>query len=240
MKHFSLLKALPLFALALSLTGCRTVVDGATELGQTIGVLERDPTKWPSNYPPQEPIATTENYRLHPLDVIQIEFFQDIEVNSRQVIGPDGYVNMKLLDRVKLVDMTCDEVKAFLTEKYKKYYRNPQISVHIVGYAGKNVLFHGTISNGPAALFMEGRVLHLSEAIAARGGIPARGNKNSVKLTRRFEVRDENGVIKKNPDGTDKVRVETFTIDVGLIEEGKAPDIPLKDGDRIFVPESLI
>jgi len=191
-----------------------------------------DPLAWPDNYPPRTPSELAPVYRLRPHDTVEIQFYQELDVNSRQTIDVDGYVNMKLLNKQKFEGMTVDELKEFLIKQYKRFYRNPSLSVALVASTPGEAYFHGYIAQGAVAIPMSGRALHLSEAIAKRGGIPARGNRNAVRLTRKFTT--------KNPDGTTKTEVRWFTIDVGRIEEGKAPDIPLLDGDRIYVPDTLI
>jgi protein involved in polysaccharide export with SLBB domain len=62
----------------------------------------------------------------------------------------------------------------------------------------------------------------LIQAISMAGGLSAVANSAHVNLTR------------KTPTGQ-----VTVSVDVGAINDGRAPDVPLQAGDQIYVHERL-
>ncbi len=68
-------------------------------------------------------------YRLNVGDEIRIDSFTDSELNRDLIIQPDGTITLRLLGQIKATGRTVTQLCEALEEKYKKYYKNPSITV---------------------------------------------------------------------------------------------------------------
>lgn len=75
-------------------------------------------------------------YRLNVGDTIAIESLADVNINrggvtpgQGLVIQPDGTITLHLLGQVRAARLTIDELREELTQQYRKFYKDPQITV---------------------------------------------------------------------------------------------------------------
>jgi len=75
-------------------------------------------------------------YRLNVGDVIVVESMTDANINrggipdgQGLVIQPDGTITLPMLGQVQAARLTVEELRAALTERYKRFVRDPQITV---------------------------------------------------------------------------------------------------------------
>ncbi|MDR2429984.1 MAG: polysaccharide biosynthesis/export family protein [Puniceicoccales bacterium] len=177
----------------------------------------------PTEYPPPLPQSGLENYKLRPMDTIVVEFFQESTPPSELRVSADGDVNLYLIDRVKVVGLNIHQVKERLIERYKEFYTNPSLTVRISNYAPQRVHIDGFVGRPGPVLFFPEQGLTLARAITEAGGVQPRGDRRGVLLTRII-----NGMAR------------TFRINLNEIQDEGNPDIPLAEGDLIYVREGLI
>ena len=70
-----------------------------------------------------------EPYRLNVGDEIRIESFSDKELTRDLLIQPDGSITLRLLGQVKATGHTVTQLRDILEDLYKKYYKEPAITV---------------------------------------------------------------------------------------------------------------
>jgi polysaccharide export outer membrane protein len=189
---------------AVCLSGCAFILGGGTE------------------YPPPLPSENVENYKVRPHDVVVIDLFREPDVGGAYPVSIEGEINAKLLNRVKVVGLTVDEIKLRLTERYKEFCKDPSVAVR-VEYTPRYVYFDGFIGRPGQVPFLPFQTMTFARAVANAGGISPRGSRQGIKLIR---------II----DGQER----TFSINMDEIHSGEKPDFQLADGDRIYVSESLI
>ena len=68
-------------------------------------------------------------YRLNVGDQVQVESFTDHEINRELLIQPDGTITLRLLGQVRATGRTVTQLRDALEGLYKKYYKNPSITV---------------------------------------------------------------------------------------------------------------
>jgi polysaccharide biosynthesis/export protein len=68
-------------------------------------------------------------YRLNVGDTIEVESFTDHEINRELLIQPDGTITLRLLGQVHATGRTVTQLRDVLEQNYKKYYKNPAITV---------------------------------------------------------------------------------------------------------------
>lgn len=168
-----------------------------------------------------------ESYRLRARDFVRIGVINEADTFVERRINTDGTVDVPFLKEdslVKIAGMTMTEAQNELGKRFGAYFKSPQVSVEMRGYAERRVYIDGSVGRtGPVTIPPEEEIT-LKKALAMAGGILRSGNRSSVILRR------------KQADGA----VKTFEINVSRIEEGAEPDVLLEDDDQVFVRESRI
>lgn len=201
------------------LGGLALLAAGCTETGEQSA---------PPPAPPAKPVdkdakPLSESYTLRPTDLLRVSLYGEPEFNADAQVDQDGDIILPLIDRVHVAGMTLAEAQKTITEKLKRYYKEPSLTMLILKYAERKVYIDGMVGRAGPVLFPPEEKLTLSKAISTAGGILPRGARNDVKLTRIIDGREQ-----------------TITIDMSEIYSGKAADIELKENDRIYVRDSHI
>lgn len=200
-----------LLGLLTVVTGCTDANDSATPSTTTPGAVTVQPA------PPGR------KYTLHPTDMLKMQMYQEPDFQPEVSVAQDGTIVLPMLGTVKVGGKTVAETQTMLTERYKEFFKEPNLTIIITKYAERKVYIDGMVGRAGPVGFPNEENLTISRAIAFAGGILPRGARNDVKLTR-------------NVDGKDV----TTVIDMDDINTGAKPDIELKENDRIFVRDSHI
>ena len=192
---------------------------------RTSEALEGDAAAKAAADPAAGPVR--ESYRLRARDFVRIGVINENDTYVERRINTDGTIDVPFLKEdslVKIAGLTMTEAQGELAKRFSAYFKAPQVSVEIRGYAERRVYVDGSVGRtGPVAIPPEEDIT-LKKALAMAGGILRGGNRSAVILRR------------KQADGS----VKTYEIDVSKIEEGSEPDVLLEDDDQIFVRESRI
>jgi polysaccharide export outer membrane protein len=166
------------------------------------------------------------NYVLKPSDVIEIEVYQEQDLNKNVRIEGDGTVALALVGKVKVADMTVAEAKTLITDLYNRdYLVDPQVSVLVVSFAPKVVRILGAVNRPGVVEMPPDRDLTLTEAIASANGISRLGNPKALKIKRVAQ------------DGRSRQMEINFS---KILTDPDVRDIILEEGDTIWVPERII
>jgi protein involved in polysaccharide export with SLBB domain len=155
-------------------------------------------------------------------DTLEIRVFNLTELDQTVTIAPDGKVSVLLLDAVDAAGQTTAKLDEMITARYTTFYRDPQVTVNVKGYANQKIYVTGEVLQ-PGLLPLVG------ELSAGRAVIQAGGLKPSAKPSHVFLVR-------KSTDGTP---VAT-RVDLEAVFKGTAQDVPLMAFDMVYVPKSKI
>jgi hypothetical protein len=71
-------------------------------------------------------------YSLKPGDTLDIKVVGHDELNSKQVITPDGTISVPLIGRVEVHNKTLPEIDLALTNGFVKYIKTPQVATFLV------------------------------------------------------------------------------------------------------------
>lgn len=74
------------------------------------------------NFAPSENLATPRNYRLGPGDEVIIDVFGRNQTTLRNIISPEGSINVDILGPVYLSGMTIEEANKFLKKRLSQIY----------------------------------------------------------------------------------------------------------------------
>lgn len=181
------------------------------------------------SFEPSANLATPINYRLGPGDEVIIDIWGASENNIRQVISPEGSIQVKDLGPVHLNGMTVKEANAYLQREFSKIYSgiggndpNSQIRLTLGDIRTIQINIMGEVSvPGTYTLSAFSTVFH---ALYRAGGVNKIGSLRGIKLVRNGKT------------------IETLDV-YDFIMKGKMnDDIRLQEGDVIIVNpyESLV
>ena len=193
--------------------------------GATGTQAEGAPTTAPSASSPSLGVVAG-NYILQPMDVIQVDVFQEPELQVQSRLSADGTISLPLIGDVNIGGMTVDDAQKLVTNAYKgDYLINPHVTILVLQYTERFIYVHGMVSRpGPVPIPPE-RELTLSEAINSAGGLTRLARRGNIKIRRVKE------------DG----KTEVITVDFDdILESPEVSDIKLKDGDHVIIDERYI
>ena len=166
------------------------------------------------------------NYVLQSSDVIQVEVYQEEDLEKTARIEGDGTVSLALIGRVDVTGLTVSEAKLLITDLYNRdYLVNPQVSVLVVSFSPKVVRVLGSVNNPGVVEMPYDRDLTLTEAIASVRGISRLGNPKALKIKRL---------------GGDEVSQQIEVNFSKILTDPDAEDVVLEEGDTIWVPERIL
>ena len=97
------------------------------------------------------PVQLPSGYRVGLDDELMISVWHEPEFSQGVVVRPDGMITMPLLNDIKVVGLTTEELQATLTERLKTFVNEPQVTVivksikslkvSLVGYVGRQGIY---------------------------------------------------------------------------------------------------
>ena len=156
-------------------------------------------------------------------DVLQINVWDQKELNTEATIRPDGTITIPLVGDIKASGHTPsvlrDKIKAALVN-YVKLGGTNEITVAVKAWKSYRFTVQGEVSR--PGVYTSDEYLTVSDAIALAGGPTRFGRRNAMVLMR------------KGGDG----KTSSVPLDYDLIASGKRPDMNLWiwPGDVIYVP----
>ena len=174
-------------------------------------------------FAPNQNIATPANYKLGPGDEVIIDIWGANQNTIRQIISPDGYINVDNLGLVYLNGMSVSEADKYLRKELNKIYSgitNDEPTSEIKVTLGQirtiqiNVMGEVAVP-GTYALSSLSTIFH---ALYKAGGVNNLGSLRNIALMR---------------DGKKVAEVDIYD----FILKGKTmSDVRLQEGDVIIVP----
>ena len=171
-------------------------------------------------------VIVGENYVLKPSDVISVDVYQEDDLGKEVRIEGDGTVALALVGKVKIAGMTVAEAQSLITDLYNRdFLVDPQISLLVTNFSPKIVHVLGQVNVPGVVEIPPDRDLTLTEAIAAVRGVSRLGNPKSITI--------------KRVDG--EGRASQMEVNFNrIVTDPNTKDIPLKEGDTIWIPERII
>lgn len=163
-------------------------------------------------------------YKLQFEDEIEVKFHFVPELNDRLRIRPDGMISLQLIDEVKAAGLTPAELDRVLTEKYSSVLHEPELTVIVREFSGRQVFVGGEV-RVPGMIPLKGN-LTAFQAILQAGGF-----KNSSKLT---------SVVLLRNQGSKKPFFATLNLEEHLAYPESHNDVYLQPYDVVFVPKTMV
>jgi polysaccharide export outer membrane protein len=182
---------------------------------------DRDPPA-PANVQLQQPV--TPDYKIGPLDTIQIFVWQSPEFTVTVPVRPDGRISTPLIEDLEATGRTPTQLARDIEEKLKVYVQDPLVTVIVSGFAGP----------------FDQQVRVVGEALQPRA-IPYRANMTML------DVMIEVGGLTEFASGNRAVLARgqtgnqtTFNVRLDdLLRDGDIrANVPVLPGDVVIIPQS--
>lgn len=192
------------------------LVLGVTLSGVAVGCGSSGPAIQ-GNLPP-----VSESNQLGPGDVFQMQIVGEKDLPEAYEIASDGTVALPYLERIKVGGLAPQEVAKLITAELKrqKILQKPVVIVRVEAYNSRKVTVSGEVQKAGSFPYSPG--MTLIQVVSQAGGFNSVANLGKVRLTRQTTSGDV-----------------TVVVSADAINEGRAPDIPLQSGDRIYVPQRV-
>lgn len=166
------------------------------------------------------------NYLIKPSDLLEIQIFQEPDLNKQVRVEADGTIVLPLVNRVAVGELSINEAQKRIEELYNQdFLVNPQVNLLVLEYHVRKVDILGQV-NAPGPIEIpHDKVLTLVEAISRAGSFTRLAKRNAVQVTR-IEKDGKKTVIELNADK--------------MMSESNSADYVLRDGDTVFVPERFL
>jgi polysaccharide biosynthesis/export protein len=189
----------------------------------------------PTTPSPNAAVTDSSNYVLGPEDQITIRVFAADDIPDKPAtIANDGTVTLPMVGRIHAGGLTVEQFQNALVTAYKKYFKDPQVTVEVNDFRSQPVSVAGNVNN-PGVVQLRGN-RNLMEVISQAGGLRADAG-DSVLLTRNLNE----GAIPLAGAFTDPSgKYSVAHIDIRAVMSGKDPqgNILIKPHDVITVPRA--
>jgi protein involved in polysaccharide export with SLBB domain len=197
--------------------GARTCVLGIMAIGASFGCA-RNAAMNASAIPVSH---DSHDDRVEVDDTFTVRVYGEPDLSGDYRVATDGTIDFPLAGRVPVQGLGVGQIQQEIVKRLKGgYLLDPQVTVMIKDWKSRKVSVLGQVTHpGPVPYFPN---MTIVDAIASAGGFTGVAAKNSVNLRR--EVTG---------------KVETRTLPVADITEGRSPNVVVLPGDVLVVEERL-
>jgi polysaccharide biosynthesis/export protein len=165
------------------------------------------------------------SYLIGPGDTLQIYVWRNPDISVTVPVRPDGYISTPLVEDIKAIDKTPEQLARGIERRLAKYIRDPVVTVIVTNFVGtysKQVRVIGEAAKPQALAYRQN--MTLLDVMIAVGGLTDYAAGNSAKIIR-------------------KVNGKTIEIPIKLTDLLQDGDISANKrvlpGDIILIPQSI-
>ncbi|MFH1674832.1 MAG: polysaccharide biosynthesis/export family protein [Pseudomonadota bacterium] len=161
----------------------------------------------------------SEDYVIHPSDVLEISVYGEGELTRKLVVRPDGKVSFPLVGDIKVAGHSTTEVKTIIDKKVSAYIPEASCTVIIDQLGSLKYYVVGEVAR--PGMFNVPSELTVLQALAMAGGLKT--------------FADEDSIIIIRGHGEDTTKI---LFDYSDVKKGKdlGQNILLERGDVVLVP----
>ena len=170
---------------------------------------------------PQSPATSASEYRIRPLDKVDVIVFQVRELTLQGLqVDSTGQLSLPLVGRMEVAGRTTQDMETEIATRLRgTYLRSPQVTVIVSQRAPEKVTVQGAVT--VAGVFeMRGRT-SLAEAVAMAQGMTRTADARHVAIVRVIDGQRQAAVF-----------------DLNEINSGRAPNPEVIADDVVFVGDS--
>jgi polysaccharide biosynthesis/export protein len=137
----------------------------------------------PAESPATAPAAAADaSYIIGSDDVLDISVWKEPDVSRVVPVRPDGKISLPLVSDVQAAGLTPSELAEMLTERFKKYLNDPQVTVIVKEINSRRIYVVGEVMHpGAFPLLPDMTVL---QALADAGGFTVYANTKKIHVLR--------------------------------------------------------
>ncbi|HEY3353081.1 MAG TPA: polysaccharide biosynthesis/export family protein, partial [Polyangia bacterium] len=152
-------------------------------------------------------------------DVFEVRVYGEADLSNTYRVTPDGSISFPLIGSVAVAGRPPAAVAREIERRLgERYLQRPQVTIFVREYHSRRFYIWGQVAR-PGTLAYE-ESMTIIDAIALAGGFTVMASENDVQITR-----------------TEDGRERAIRAPVADIRDRKAPNVPIRPGDRIYVPE---
>jgi polysaccharide export outer membrane protein len=157
-----------------------------------------------------------------PGDVFDVRVYDEEDLSAEYRVEGDGTIDFPLVGRIEVAGLDPTAIAELIRDRLRdgEYLVAPHVSVRVQEYNSRRVSVIGAVRE-PGSYPISSR-MGVVEAVSLAGGFTALANRDGTLLTRRV-------------DG----ELRTFSVPVDRISSGQEPDVTVRAGDILHVPERL-
>ena len=88
-----------------------------------------------------------QGYAIGPLDVLEIQVFEQPDLSGRYTVGTDGSISFPLIGRIDADERTARGLEELLGERLAAgFLRDPRVNVTVTEYRSRRVFILGEVS----------------------------------------------------------------------------------------------
>jgi polysaccharide export outer membrane protein len=164
------------------LAGCASSERPTNTAAATTGAAFTTTAAMPG--PSQAPASA--DYRISPLDVLDISVFQVPDLTKTVQVSSTGQISLPLIGAVQASGRTADELQQDIAAKLgAKYLQSPQVTVFIKEYTSQRYTVDGAVSK-PGIYPMTGQTT-LIQAVATAGGLDRVADPSGIVVFRQTQ-----------------------------------------------------
>jgi polysaccharide biosynthesis/export protein len=192
-------------------------------------------------YVPTAPSAATAasstSYVLGPEDLITVRVFAADDIPDKPAqVDNNGSVTLPMIGLVHAAGLTVEQFQANLVTAYKKYFKDPQVTVQVNEFHSQPVSVAGNV-NTPGVVQLRGN-RNLMEVISMAGGLRPEAGDQAL-ITRNLSE----GTIPVAGAFTDPTgKYSVAHIDIRAVMSGRDPqgNILMKPHDVVTIPRARL
>lgn len=161
-------------------------------------------------------------YVIEPGDVLEIVILGEEELSRTMMVMYNGTISFPLVGELKVSGLTTEQAAALLTQRLKRYYTHPVVSIVLQSPTLPHVSVFGQVSRQGAVAYQRG--LKLSDYVALAGGPTGRAKLGNVRVVRFVN---------------EKPVVSEVNLEEILVHGRTENNFELKSGDWVYVPTSF-
>jgi polysaccharide biosynthesis/export protein len=166
-----------------------------------------------NRYPPAPASAATAdyNYKIGPLDSVNIIVWRNPELSTTVPVRPDGKISTALVTDMQAAGLTPEELAAALRVAFAKYIREPVVSVVVTSFQGassEQIRVIGEATRPQAIPYRQGMTLldvmiqvgGLTDFADGNGAVLVRGKEGGKQYSVRLKDLLKRGDVSANVD----------------------------------------
>jgi polysaccharide biosynthesis/export protein len=169
-----------------------------------------------ATFEPVENVPVGDDYVIGPGDSFTANIWGNAEESFSTTVTRDGDILLPHIGMLNVNGLTFAELKDFLNNKLKEYYRDFKMNVTMESLRTINIFIIGEANN--PGTYSVNSLSTMITALYASGGPSKRGSLRNIKLMRNGDV------------------VKTLDLYNFFIKGDKNDDVRLQPGDTIFIP----